>query len=94
MSFYIYKYEQFRQRNRDSHNYNWQVLLEYIEKNQFKVLESLNSKLKVDDIIEVNHFVLNYPLMVNDVVRNGISLGKFTAGKVSGITKLILLNIE
>jgi len=68
-----------------------EVLLEYIDKNQFKVLESLNGKLKVDDIIEVNHFVLNYPLMVNDVIRNGISLGKFTAGKVSGITKLILI---
>jgi len=68
-----------------------EVLLEYIDKNQFKVIESLNSKLKVDDIIEVNHFVLNYPLMVNEVIRNGISLGKFTAGKVSGVTKLILI---
>lgn len=67
-----------------------EVLIEYTEKNQFKVIESLNSKLKVDDIIEVNHFALKYPLMVNEVVRNNISLGKFTAGKVSGITKLIL----
>ena len=65
-----------------------EVLIEYIGKNQFRVLESINSKLKAEDIIEVNHFVLKYPLMVNDVKRNGISLGKFTAGKVSGITQL------
>jgi len=67
-----------------------EVLIEYIENNQFKVIESLNSKLKAEDIIEVNHFVLKYPLMVNDVKRNDVSLGKFTAGKVSGITKLTI----
>jgi len=67
-----------------------EVLIEYIEKNQFKVIESLNSKLKAEDRIEVNHFVLKYPLLVNDVKRNNISLGKFTAGKISGITKLTL----
>ena len=69
-----------------------EVLIEYIGKNLFKVTESLNSKLKADDRIEVNHFVLKYPLLVNDVVRNGASLGKFVAGKVSGITKLILID--
>ena len=68
-----------------------EVLLEYIEKNLFKVIESLNSKLQKDDIIGVNHFVLKYPLIVNDVIRNNISLGKFTAGKVSGITKLLMI---
>ncbi len=68
-----------------------EVLIEYIEKNLFKVIESLNSKLKINDIIEIDHFVLKYPLMVNNVIRNGISLGKFTAGKVSGITKLELI---
>ena len=67
-----------------------EVLVEYIEKNQFKVIDSLNSKLKAEDRIEVNHFVLKYPLLVNDVKRNNISLGKFTAGKISGITKLTL----
>ena len=67
-----------------------EVLIEHIENNQFKVIESLNSKLKAEDIIEVNHFVLKYPLMVNDVKRNDVSLGKFTAGKVSGITKLTI----
>jgi len=69
-----------------------EVLIEYIGKNLFKVTESLNSKLKADDRIEVNHFVLKYPLLVNDVVRKGASLGKFVAGKVSGITKLILID--
>ena len=67
------------------------VLIEYIEKNQFKVVESVNGKLKPNDIIEADHFVLKYPLMVNNVIRNNASLGKFTAGTVSGITELVLI---
>ena len=67
------------------------VLIEYIEKYQFKVIDALNSKLMIDDIIEVEHFVLKYPLMVKDVIRDNVSLGKFTAGKVSGITKLVIV---
>ena len=67
------------------------VLIEYIEKNQFKVIDTLNSKLMIDDMIEVEHFVLKYPLLVKDVIRKNVSLGKFTAGKVSGITKLVIV---
>ncbi len=68
------------------------VTIEYLEKNLFRVAESLNGKLQEGDIIEVNHFVLNYPLLVSNVERNGVMLGKFTAGKVSGITNLNLIN--
>ncbi|WP_221412371.1 hypothetical protein [Dysgonomonas sp. 520] len=64
------------------------VTVKFIENNRFEVIESQNSKLQIGDIIEVNHFVLKYPLMANDVIRNSVSLGKFTAGKVSGITSL------
>jgi len=67
------------------------VTLEFIEDNRFIVVESTNSKLQDDDIVEVNHFVLNYPLLVNQVIRNSLSLGKFTAGKVSGITSLQII---
>ncbi|NDV78753.1 hypothetical protein [Dysgonomonas sp. 511] len=67
------------------------VTIEYIGDNKFSVIDSLNSKLIVNDIIEVSHFVLNYPLIVSNVIRNDISIGKFTAGKISGITSLSIL---
>jgi len=67
------------------------IVVEFIDDNRFKVIESTNSKLQIGDIIEVSHFVLKYPLMVNDVIRNGNSLGKFTAGKISGITSLKII---
>lgn len=67
------------------------VTVGYIEKNRFTVLDSLNSKLLPDDLIEVNHLVLNYPLIISNVIRNDVSMGKFTAGKISGITSLSIL---
>ncbi len=68
-----------------------EVVLEFVEKNRFIVIASQNSKLQPGDMLEVNHFVLHYPLLVNNVLRNGASLGKFTAGTVSGITSLLLV---
>lgn len=56
--------------------------------NSFLVVSAENSKLMPGDKIEVEHFVLNYPLMVRSVVRDGVQLGRFTAGKTSGITSL------
>lgn len=67
------------------------VVIEYIETNKFRVVDSLNSKLQFEDIIEVNHFVLNYPLIISNVIREDISMGKFTAGKISGITSLSII---
>lgn len=67
------------------------VIVDYIENNRFVVIDSVNSKLQPKDIIEVNHFVLNYPLIISNVVREGVSMGKFTAGKISGITSLSIL---
>lgn len=67
------------------------VTVEFIEGNKFIVVESINSKLKRGDIVELNYFVLNHPLIATNVTRNGVSLGKFTAGKHSGIVSLTLL---
>jgi len=64
------------------------VTLMFEGNNLYKVTESVNSKLQIDDIVEARHFVLNYPLIASNVVRNGKSLGKFTAGIVSGLTSL------
>ena len=53
--------------------------------NHFIVLESENSKLQKGDQLTLTHLVRGYPLLVADVMREGRSLGAFTAGKAQGI---------
>lgn len=67
------------------------VRLVLIENNLFKVIESVNSKLMCNDLLEINHFVLHFPLIITNVIRGGESMGRFTAGKISGITTLQLV---
>lgn len=64
------------------------VHVKFIESNRFIVEKSMNSKLQQDDILSIDHFVLKCPLIINQVTRHGADIGKFTAGKVSGITSL------
>jgi hypothetical protein len=64
--------------------------MEYIGENRFRILKSMNSKLKANDEITITHIVQNYPLLVSEVVRDGKSLGSFTAGKAQGIRFKIL----
>lgn len=66
------------------------VRLRYLGNSEFEVLESENSSLKEGDIITVSSFIENTPLIVSNVMRDGTSLGRFTAGKVSGISHLYL----
>jgi hypothetical protein len=67
------------------------VQVRYEGQNNFKVVLAINSKLKVNDLIEITHFVLNYPLVVLNVYRDGKNMGRFTAGKVGGLTTLKLI---
>lgn len=67
------------------------VQVRFEGENHFKVISSFNSKLQINDLIEITHFVLNYPLVILNVFRDGKSMGRFTAGKVGGITVLKVL---
>ena len=67
------------------------VQIRYEGDNKFKVVSSKNSKLLVSDLLELTHFVLNYPLIILNVIRDGKSMGRFTAGKVGGLTVLKLI---
>lgn len=58
----------------------------------FKVIFSINSKLIVDDIIEVSSFMLDYPLIIDNIYRNGTNLGGFVAGQHHGLEKLYILD--
>ena len=62
------------------------VAVEYKGKYHFEVLETKNSKLQKGDLIHTHNLVLNYPLLVKKVIRNGVDIGQYTAGKISGIT--------
>jgi len=59
--------------------------------NNFKVISTKNSKLIENDLVEITHFVLNYPLVILNVIREGKSMGRFTAGRVGGLTALKLI---
>ena len=67
-----------------------QIELVYLGANRFRVQKSVNSKLRTDDEITITHMVQGYPLLVSEVIREGKSLGSFTAGKAQGIRFKIL----
>jgi len=64
---------------------NRKLVIEYEGDNHFRVIGSENSKLCQDDLLTLTHIVRHYPLLVSDVIREGKSLGAFTAGKAQGI---------
>lgn len=66
------------------------VKLRYLGNSEFEVTESENGSLKVGDTVTVSSFINNSPLVVSKVMRDGVDLGRYTAGKVSGIFNLYL----
>lgn len=67
------------------------VRLQALGNDRYRVVESENSKLLVDDELLVHSFVLHHPLLALDVWRGGQPLGQFTAGRVSGLSSIRLL---
>lgn len=60
----------------------------YLGNQHYRITESQNSKLQVDDEVEILNFVLHHPLLVLNVWRGGEPLGQFTAGRVSGLSSI------
>lgn len=67
------------------------VRLQYLGNQRFRVVRSINSKLHVNDEVEVLNFVLHHPLLVLCVWHDGASLGQFTAGRISGLSSIKVL---
>ena len=67
------------------------IIFRYLGNRRFKVVSSVNSKLSAGDEVEILNFVLHHPLLVLNVWRNGMSLGQFTAGRVSGLSSIQVL---
>ncbi len=66
------------------------VRMKYQGNNRYQIIESLNSKLLVGDEVEILNFVLHHPLLVLNVWRSGQTLGQFTAGRVSGLSSIVV----
>ena len=82
---YLACYLEIGQRVLVSYPPNRTLTIENQGDNHFIVLESENSKLLKGDQLTLTHLVRGYPLLVADVMREGSSLGAFTAGKSQGI---------
>ena len=82
---YLACYLEIGQRALISYPPNRTLTIENQGENHFIVLESENSKLQKGDQLTLTHLVRGYPLLVADVMREGRSLGAFTAGKAQGI---------
>lgn len=73
------------------YNTERRIVLSHIGGGEFEVVESENSKLKVEDLVCLDSICEGYPMICSNVVREGKDLGQFTAGKTGGITSIIIL---
>lgn len=68
------------------------VILTYLGDSKFIVNESKNSKLQKGDTLEIHQLVVGHELLVNEVIRDGKSLGSYTGAKQGGLTSIEIFN--
>ena len=68
------------------------IKLLYKGDHNFVVIDSVNSKLQKGDFVEIHHIIQHFPLLAVNVTRDKKNLNSLTAGKVSGITSIKVLN--
>lgn len=64
------------------------IRFQYQGDDKFVVTHSMNSQLQENDIAVIRQFVLGYPLIATTVMRNGNSLGEYTAARIGGLTSI------
>lgn len=67
------------------------VVMTYVGNNEFVINETQNSKLQKGDHIRLTNLVLGQELLVNEVIREGHSLGGYRAAKDGGLTSLDII---
>lgn len=67
-------------------NPNRVVTLEYLGDFRFRVAANENSHLMVGDEFTVTSFMLEYPLYIPSILRNGENTPSYIAGQSSGLT--------
>ena len=53
-----------------------ELTLVYLADEKYKVEKSLNSKLRMGDVVTISHFILHYPLIVSEVMRGNETLAQ------------------
>lgn len=69
-----------------SYSPNRRLKLKHVRDDEFIVMESLNGSLHTGDILFVESFTSGLPMIAKNVIRNGISLGRYMAGGKFGIS--------
>lgn len=64
------------------------ITFKYLGNSQYDVAESINSKLPAGATVKINNFVLHHPLFIDNVWVNDCFLGQYTAGIVSGLSSV------
>jgi hypothetical protein len=67
---------------------NRKLTFKYIGNLQLEIVEVVNSKLKLHDIVIITQVVRNYPLLIKEVIRQNKNLGSYTAAKISGVVSI------
>ena len=62
------------------------VRVEYLGGQNFRVIESRNSKLQKGDVFEASSLMTGYPLCLSGVLRDGKLTSPFVGGKKGGLT--------
>lgn len=62
------------------------VRVEYLGGQNFRVIESRNSKLQPGDVFEASSLMTGYPLCLSGVLRDGKLTSPFVGGKKGGLT--------
>lgn len=71
-----------------SYSPNRRLKLRHVKDDEFIVIESINGSLQSGDKIFVDSFTTGLPMIAKDVIRNGLSMGKYIAGGKFGINLL------
>lgn len=78
----------------DEISFNWEpdrkIRLRHLGEGLCEVIEVANSKLAQGDRLQLVQLAEGYPLMVKEVLRNGMSLGNYTAAKTNGIYNITI----
>ena len=61
------------------------VTLHYLGDSRFRVTASENAKLQVGDEFEAHSIVKGFPLIINEILRNGEKTSSYIAGRDGGI---------
>jgi len=70
---------------------NRKLQMAYVGNSMMEVLVSVNSHLQVGDLLQISGMLPKFPFIIQNVVRDGKSMGSYTAGRAGGLTEVKIL---